>query len=321
MNPWNNRILQCRQVRPKNAAVNEDGGKLDRITSVQSSSSMRGKASVGANVPEAFTKVRVAFDLTRDRTKSKRVEIHCRMQNKYYFIGDKCMPGEKSAFEGLLQEYKEENESTFGDHWCEEFLKNHNNITHYVSSITLGAMTYTVLETSTKKDGFGVTTEVEVPHGGEAGGEFGYQKQKAALHLKHDAVGSLKDGEIKTLGVVHYECKPLTNLVSDPTLQKALKTAILQYEERKGNGTKAGYVYLLVRPIAMYMYIMRFYFAGAKTVYSSSSHHGRSSVSSKSLYICSGNMQNHMLDRQHSYRDRHSSTPFASIGLTPTSRS
>ena len=237
VNPWSDRFLQCRQVCiSDNADVTVNNSKLDCIPCVQSSSSMRGKASVGANAPEAFTKVRVAFDLTRDRTKSKRVEIHCRMQNKYYFIGDKCMPDEKSALEGLLQEYKEKNESRFGDHWCEEFLKNHNNITHYVSSITLGAMTCTVLETSTKIDGFGVTTEVEVPHGGEAGGEFGYQKQKAALHLKHNAVGSLKDGEIKTLDVVHYKCKSLTNLVSDPTLQKALKTAIRQYEAKRGNG-------------------------------------------------------------------------------------
>ena len=121
--------------------------------------------------------------------------------------------------------------------WCTEFLKKHNNITHYVASITLGAMQYTVLETSTRSDGSNFSAEVEVPKVGKVGAEIGATGQSSALQSKTETVGKFTEDmtTVTSPEVVGYECKSLIALVSDPVLKEALQSAITQIQAKQGN--------------------------------------------------------------------------------------
>ena len=222
LSPWSSRSTQCRKVDfPKNLTDNTEDRQYDLTTVVESESSLHGKLSMGANIPEAFTKVNVAFDLTRDRTNSKKVNIKCRTKAKYYFKEDE--DGE-SVFEQMLKQFRNEKESEYGEEWCKEFLKKHDNITHYVSSITLGAMQCTVLKEFTRKDEFGVSVEVELPKIGELGAGGGTTEQTSLSQQETKIVGTFTDDKtaVASPEVIHYECKPLFTLVSDPELKTAL---------------------------------------------------------------------------------------------------
>ena len=224
---------------PDSVAVNDDNDTHNVVTIVESSSSIRGSAEVGANIPEAFAAVRVAFDVTRDRTTSKKVQICCRTQTRYYFDST---TSEKTRFEEKLRQFKKEKGDVYKDLWCEYFLKENNNITQYVSSITLGAMTCTVLEKTTKTKSLQIDVEAEGPRV-KAGGGFRKKREEMAARLEEKKIGVFTPDtkEIATPDVVHYECKDVLSLVSDPALRKELERAIRQYEVTRGNCIKAGY--------------------------------------------------------------------------------
>ena len=113
LNPWENRqSIQCRRAISSNIVVNPENTRHEFEEVIKSESSRHGKASVGASIPEAFTKVNVAFDITRDQTKSKKVAIKCLTQAKYFFKTD---DKEENDFEQTLQQFKDEKEREYGD--------------------------------------------------------------------------------------------------------------------------------------------------------------------------------------------------------------
>ena len=232
LNPWENRSIQCRRVFFSDITVNTENTRHEFEEVIESESSRHGKASIGANIPEAFTKVNVAFDKTRDETKSKRVAIKCLTKAKYFFKTD---DKEESDIEQALRRFKDEEEHEYGDQWCEVFLRKNNYITHYVSSIVLGAMTCTVLEQSAREDGVRFNAGIEAPRAAHLSGGVGSTTQAKYSTKNTLEVGAFTPDEnaVAVPGVIHYEYKPLIDLVSDPTLKSALYLAVTKYQASK----------------------------------------------------------------------------------------
>ena len=144
--------------------------------------------------------------------------------------------------EGVLWYYAPET-----NHECIDYLKALGSVTHYVSSVTLGASSYTVntMKSDTKSgsysDGFsGASYLSSSSKSSVSKGIFKFKKNK-------ETIGKLPDkNQFLTYrgdeeAVVCCSYSPLSNLVSHPHLQKELESAIEEYIDSQVHGTSKSY--------------------------------------------------------------------------------
>ena len=124
---------------------------------------------------------------------------------------------------------------------CYEFLLNLGGITHYVSSVTLGAMTYFLEVYSARSEAAAIRNTVKTPRIGgytqKTSGVIKYSKSQS----KGEKIGRMiqqgerdqvpPDGE----AVIRYAFTPLTSLVSNPTLRDGLQEAVRNYMSEQLN--------------------------------------------------------------------------------------
>ena len=142
----------------------------------------------GANIA---AKMSVAADNSRDENQPMTLSYTRVCPKSRYTLN-----APTSYFEEKLLELRRK-EDPLNNEWCIDFIKE-KRITHYITSITLGAMKYTV----------------EGQEGVNPIGVFS------------------RDGRTPREGmeeVIFYEYRPLTNLVADPDLKKCLEDAIRRY--------------------------------------------------------------------------------------------
>ena len=169
-------------------------------------------------------------------------------------------PEKRTAFETDLEHWlgrkgcctDEEGKLTYGDnssHECLMFLRALGGVTHYISSITLGAMEYltkTIRSTTTV-----TSSSASVGMKGTASAESGskFTKKSSGKHKQHSEIGRIPDkGRMikprsTAEAVIRFSVSPLTNLVANDDLKVHLESAIKQYVEmnsfkrRKSNAT------------------------------------------------------------------------------------
>ena len=139
------------------------------------------------------------------------------------------------------------------NHHCIDYLKELGGVTHYVSSITLGATKYQVALNSTLFASLSSSSEVSAHTFATASAKSKVSKKVFQSHAKEQYIGKIPEGnsdilQFRTKGEAVVKCSynSLANLVSHPQLRKFLESGINEYIDLKKNGT---------RKFALIMYI------------------------------------------------------------------
>ena len=186
--------------------------------------------------PVPAAQVHVAADMSRKLYESLSGKYTLASTARYSLLKVK---GAKSNLQDMLEKYPKQKEDSDVE-WCRKFLEGHRNMTHYISSITLGAMKFSVTKVHGRQAGYGGQFEVNIP------GAAGLNLQRHVQNVDQQSCGmeymrgKFCDDE-KTVDmpeVIIYEYEPLSNLVSEQNLKDCLDQAVLQY--RKKRYTKAG---------------------------------------------------------------------------------
>ena len=127
---------------------------------------------------------------------------------------------------------------------CSKFISQYK-VTHYVSSIQLGASGYEVITESRKGRKFGAGTHIGVQKiaAGSASGSHSKNHHKKTTDVRKIGVIELKDG-IATVkrgthneAVVGIQVRPISDLMSSQKLKEILQKALVRYTESKGDAS------------------------------------------------------------------------------------
>ena len=136
------------------------------------------------------------------------------------------------------------------NHTCIDFLKALGGVTHYVSSITLGATRYQVETEKLLNITLSHSAGAHVDKFASTTVKSNRKKKKFVSNSKTEAIGRVppreKDGTAKTLlkfrtkdeAVVRCSFTSLSHLVSHPGLQRELEAAIQEYIDFRLHGTR-----------------------------------------------------------------------------------
>ena len=135
--------------------------------------------------------------------------------------------------------------SEMTNHHCIDYLKELGGVTHYVSSITLGATKYQVALNSTFFTSLSSSSEVSAHTFATASTKSKVSKKVFQSHAKEQYIGKIPEGngdilQFRTKGEAVVKCSynSLANLVSHPQLRKFLESGINEYIDLKKNGTR-----------------------------------------------------------------------------------
>ena len=220
--------------------------------------------------PTTPINVTVAADFHRSNSRSKTINsqtiltrtVAFRAKDPLSRSGDK--PEAKGSFETNLHKWlverncypvvctcSEQNSMECGiysettNHHCIDYLKELGGVTHYVSSITLGATKYQVTLNSTLFTSLSSSSEVSAHTFASATAKSKASKKVFQSNSKEQHIGKIpeKKGDIlrfRTKGEAVVQCSynSLANLVSHPQLRKFLERGINEYIDLKKNGTR-----------------------------------------------------------------------------------
>ena len=143
------------------------------------------------------------------------------------------------------------------NHYCIDYLKGLGGVTHYVSSITLGATRYHILEKSvlskslSNSTGGGVDSLIKASATSKVSKQL-FQSRSKERQIgrvpQHDSDSTLKELlNFRTKGEAVVRCtyNSLSNLVSHPELRRQLERGIQEYIDTQKNGTRKRDVYIV----------------------------------------------------------------------------
>ena len=135
------------------------------------------------------------------------------------------------------------------NHTCLEYLRALGGITHYVSSVTLGATRYQVETEKLLNLSHSQSAGIQADKFAAATVKSTRKKKQFVLNSKTEAIGRVppfhEDGKTKKIlpfrtkdeAVVRCSFTSLSNLVTHPHLQKELEAAIQEYIDSQLHGT------------------------------------------------------------------------------------
>ena len=201
-----------------------------RYLKVDSYYKFQANVGFGLSLPNpAPIGISAAANISRDMDKSSTVYYTHMTTGREVVKKPKL---KESQLEKMLEEYRDQHSDD--EEWCEHFLEKHNNVTHYISSITFGAMVYSKEKLTSSQLMAKVTIGASAPQGAKADGEAGGTRREQKHTLEVDTIGSFSpDGKkVEQSDMIFYECKPLTDLVDDEELRECLSAAIQKYVKK-----------------------------------------------------------------------------------------
>ena len=216
--------------------------------------------------PTTPINVTVAADYHRSNTKSKTISSHtvltrtiafrandllCRVENEDsrkdfetnlhdWLVKKRCYPVKC----GVHHSYECRLYAARTNHHCIEYLKELGGVTHYVSSVTLGATRYQVTLNSTLFHSFSSSSEVSAHTVASATTKSKISRKVFQSQSKEQNIGRLPESkdilQFRSKGEAVVKCSynSLANLVSHPQLRKLLERGINEYIDLKRNGTR-----------------------------------------------------------------------------------
>ena len=193
---------------------------------ILSRSEVQAGLKLGATAPQAPVRAFASAQFSRSETMSKRVKYKHVSSNRYDVYKAK-----RNNLETDLEDYRDQHKSD--KNWCRAFLKEHGNMTHYVSSITLGAMKYEMEMTEGRNLGGRLSAGVDNPLGVVMEGSIGLGSDQEWSEAQTGMIGEFSEnGEtVKKETAIFYEYTLLSHLVTDPKIKKCLDDAIRNYLE------------------------------------------------------------------------------------------
>ena len=265
-NPWaNKKAYEAREVKLQDLVVTNEGNRIKRFAEeIESYYEVQGHIEQTVKIPDKPIDISIAAESHRSHSQSysmKGTIIHTRTIS--FEIGaaapcgvDAVDGGDKtldvvvdtrSKFEKRLHQWVKaksdesdlEADQEYDDKtnaYCREFLESLGGATHYVSSITLGAMSYKVKTSSSSTTQVSQQTSVKVPRVGGPTTSTTVKTGSSRKRSDEQEIGQIpEDGVIKVRSpaeaVIRYSFTPLTNLVSNVELRAHLQRAIQQYLE------------------------------------------------------------------------------------------
>ncbi len=267
--PWvNKRAYQAKKFPSMSElVVTHEGNKVKMISEqIENYYEMQAQVAAGIDVPNKPIEISIAAESHRSfgtsysltattittrtitfnvwhHNDGKRMEIDGIVESEA-----KPLSEHKSKFEMDLQRWvkeKKEKEEKKGNEGNDEgdvyldFLKALGGATHYVSSITLGAMRYHLKRKEFSRKKVAQESHIKVPRLADSKASASLVSQCFRSKAVYQQIGqvSFDEGEqpkpIKfrtpSEAVIQYAFTPLTNLVSDPDLQYNLRLAIRRY--------------------------------------------------------------------------------------------
>ena len=229
--------------------------------------------------PSKPISINIAADFNRSSTRSKTIRgtsvltrtVAFRVQHPSSRKGEEKEIFEKQLHDWLVQgprgcctQHSDEhddhshgnnNECTYSpktNHYCIEYLKELGGVTHYVSSITLGATKYQISQNSmllkslSSSAGGGVDTLVSASLKSKVSKKVlqsSSKEQQIGKIPQHDSTNLKELLKFRTKGEAVVQCSynSLANLVSHPDLRRQLERGIQEYIETQKNGTRKFY--------------------------------------------------------------------------------
>ena len=118
---------------------------------------------------------------------------------------------------------------------CEKFVE-YFHITHYVSSIQMGAVEYQVMTQGEYNTAASITSKTGVDHVGSASVQASYSSKRKESSMQSKYVGFINDKNKVEKGsseeaVVDVSIKPISTLISSSFLNACMETALRRYME------------------------------------------------------------------------------------------
>ena len=270
--PWSKKKpYQAREVEEANLIVTNEGNRYDCFSEyVGTHYEVQGAIEAAVKVPNTPIETSVAADLNRSQTNAKQISGEYITTRTISFKMNILAPhsttpytaGEFfSTLEKNLDEWVDNSNLRKGEEkcatetcpskstckyssdtnaYCRDFIVDVlGGATHYVSSITLGAMKYstkTISSTATRSTHHAT---VSVTQGGSAKTSLSLFRKAQYRQENKEKIGIFpSEGEKHVIGfrtpaeaVIRYAVTPITILVSNPVLRKYLHQSIQQYIE------------------------------------------------------------------------------------------
>ena len=267
--PWSHKKpYQARKVEQENLIVTNEGNRYDSFCEyVETHYEVQGAIEAAVKVPNKPIETSVAADLNRSQTTTKQISGEHITTRTISFDMNILAPRSTTSSPTTLEENlhawvenahsnmrkSEEtcatetrpSESTFKypsdtNAYCRDFIVDVlGGATHYVSSITLGAMKYstrTISNTVTRSMHHGA---VSMTQGGSAKTSLSLFRKVQRKRENKEEIGIFPGEGEKHLvelrtpaeAVIRYAVMPITALVSNPDLRKYLHQSIQQYIE------------------------------------------------------------------------------------------
>ena len=160
-----------------------------------------------------------------------------------YLVNHKCFPScnKPDCKEPECQKY-----SAATNHQCIHYLKELGGVTHYVSSVTLGATRYQVHLNTTLFSSASTSSGISADTFVSASTKFKASRKVFQSQSKEQRIGKIPESldsnvlQFRTKGEAVVKCSynSLANLVSHPDLRMQLEMGIHEYIDSKKNGTR-----------------------------------------------------------------------------------
>ena len=276
--PWNNKTsFQVRPVTIDNIIGTEEGGG-EQSYEREITNSTETQGEVRASITDPKATVSIGVEGTYTHTSSSRYKvIGTKVLNRTISFKAHCndsdikLPPGSDTFETWLCKWILKNregvtyddlppEKDFPDRVnqkilhilteseiaeiCSKFISQYK-VTHYVSSIQLGASGYEVITESRKGHKLGMGTHIGVQKiaAGSASGSHSKNQHKKTTDVRKIGVIELKDG-IATVkrgthneAVVGIQVRPISDLMTSRKLKEILQKALVGYTESKGDAS------------------------------------------------------------------------------------
>ena len=247
--PWaNKKAYQAREVsREEKLLVTNEGCRYESFDEyVETHYEVQGTIETAVKVPSKPIDASVAADLSRSHTHAKRISGKNITTRTISYKMNISSAGNPTPLERSLDTWveskggkKDGKHTDITNSYCRDFLIDIlGGATHYVSSITLGAMEYETHVVASDSNRTSTRVKANIPRIGALKTSLHVSKTSTHKQEKSEKIGIFPKDDEKMIAlrtpseaVIRYAFTPLTALISNSDLRKYLQEAIQQYIE------------------------------------------------------------------------------------------
>ena len=239
--PWANKSsYQAKFVTKSNTTVTLEGSHYRHYTEfVDNYFTLQGSIESTLKVPNQPIDVGVAEDASRSTRSTKLVQGKIIYTSTVAFkvVVDSPSNPVTNFEEDLRRWIKTERNDKLTAVNCEEFLRQLGGVTHFVSSVTLGALEHTQTKVLTREMKTSESTSVGAERVGSSKVKASTHKFNKTANDEREKIGRIGEKEtVMELAVVRYAFTSVASLITtDIKLMEAVQKAVVNYTDQQLN--------------------------------------------------------------------------------------